>query len=311
MKTQKRTLLFTSSFLLVAPAVIAQAVYSTDFTGPLKNDATPSASGIFELGFDGGANGSFPYELGTWGYVGNGGIDDPATGDGSGTSQGNEIDSIGVARAQSIAGTNARAAAVIIDGSGFTAGTEYVITFDVIGGLNRDGTAPAETSGRFWVAEVGGVDATSGIAMDVSYNGWGAQNRPFFTQGTGSAFVNYLTPDDTATENGTNLVGEELPGTTTQNSFTFTYTAGTDIAFAVGTYNNYFAIDNFQIAPAGPGPTTWGGYDIGADSWVDTGGWLGWVNVDADPWVWVINLTTFVYLPESYVEDLGAWMYIQ
>ena len=47
-------------------------------------------------------------------------------------------------------------------------------------------------------------------------------------------------------------------GGTTQTSFSFTYSSGTDIAFAVGTYNNAFAIDNFEInATAVPEPSTY------------------------------------------------------
>jgi hypothetical protein len=244
----------TSLFLLaggLTSAAVLHGQINVNFDGPSKSDATPGASGIFEYGYDGTADGLTPYVLGTWGYVGNGGIDDGPAGDGSGVGSGNERDSTGVARPQTIAGTNARAVGVIFDGSVLTPGVQYTLTFDVIGGQRNDLGTPADgtdSSGRFWLAEVGGINANGGVAMDVSFNGWGAANRPFYTQGTG-AFVNYLTPDDTGTANGTNIVGEELVDLTTENSFSFTYTAGTDIAFAVGTYNNNFAIDNVAIVP--------------------------------------------------------------
>lgn len=293
---------------VMASVVSAQAeIWSEDFTGPAKDDTTPGGSGLFEFGFDGDVNGDATYALGTWMHVSNGGIDDPAAGD--------EIDSTGVARPQSNAGNNARSVSVIIDGSLFTAGVDYTISFDVIGGLNRLDEAAAENSGRFWVAEVGGIDATSGIVMDVSYNGWGMTPfpRPFYTQGTGTAFVNYLTPDDSpagSTFNGTFVIGEELNGTTTVNSFNFTYTAGTDIAFAVGTYNNDFAIDNVVITEA-VAVTKWAGlYDIDEAGIVDTGNWMGLLYVENDPWIWSYSLEDWIYLPEAHVGSDGGWGYV-
>ncbi|MEX0324901.1 MAG: hypothetical protein AB3N33_02305 [Puniceicoccaceae bacterium] len=53
------------------------------------------------------------------------------------------------------------------------------------------------------------------------------------------------------------------------------------------------------------GETTWYGYPIVADNWVDTGAWLGWVNISFDPWVWVDALSKYVY-----IGDDSGWVYI-
>jgi hypothetical protein len=76
------------------------------------------------------------------------------------------------------------------------------------------------------------------IQIDGTHNGG---TEPFVANG--SALVDYIT---TGSNSSDAIVGETVVGTTL-TSFNFTYSAGTDIAFSVGTYNNVFAIDNFQI----------------------------------------------------------------
>jgi hypothetical protein len=231
--------------------------YSTDFStvNTFSNSAVNSSLG------DGGAGGAFAYN--TWWFSnGNGGINEAAEGRGDGlnpSASDNPISSIGLNRAQDASGTNARANWVVFGATDFTIGESYEISFDVIGGLARDGSAPGDTTGRFWVASLSGYDASGSnyIQMDGTHNGWGAAGATPFAA-NGAASVAFLTADDSpagAGFNGQNIAGEELNLTTTANTFTFEYTGG-DIGFAIGAYNNHFAIDDFQIA-AVPEPSTY------------------------------------------------------
>jgi len=61
---------------------------------------------------------------------------------------------------------------------------------------------------------------------------------------------------------------------------------------------------------AGP-PLLWAGYQIEPDGRsVNTGDWLGWIDVGTPPWVYSYTLNKFIYLPEDEITDLGAWSYL-
>jgi len=63
-----------------------------------------------------------------------------------------------------------------------------------------------------------------------------------------------------------------------------------------------------EVASATP---FWAGYPIGVDNNVDTTPWLGWIKIsDTSDWVWVYNLSKYIYLPELYVSPGGSWSYI-
>lgn len=65
-----------------------------------------------------------------------------------------------------------------------------------------------------------------------------------------------------------------------------------------GTFSNatvYF--EDIEAYIEGTGPATWNGYTIGDNGWVDTGDWMGMVNVTEDPWIWVANLEAYIYIP--------------
>lgn len=54
----------------------------------------------------------------------------------------------------------------------------------------------------------------------------------------------------------------------------------------------------------------WAGYLIDEDGrTVDTGAYLGVVDIAADPWVWVYDLGKYIYLPESHVMGGGGWSF--
>jgi predicted esterase len=220
------------SLLLSTSALSAADTFTEDFSSPSK---LANSGATAELG-NGGS-----YSYGTWVYSnGNSGVDDAATGNGSGSDANNQIDSTGLARPQSARGNNSRALSIILDGSPFASGVEYTVSFDVIG------DADGGNSGRYWLALISGHDADDGILIDGTHNGWGSGAgfpKPFTASGNGNATINYL--EDSAS-NGVLISGENSAGTTAV-SFTFIHDGVSDVAFAVGTYSNLFAIDNVSI----------------------------------------------------------------
>lgn len=222
-------------------------ILSEDFTGPVKQPY-PGADGSLGSGGTGA-----PYDtFGTWVYSGgNSGIDEFGEGSEDGSGPGNQLSSIGLNRPQDFRGTNARANWVIFESSNFADGLDYTISFDVIG----DGDPGATDNGRYWLAEIYGYDDSgfNFIEADGTHGGWGGGAKPWV--GNGSATVNFIEDD---ANNGVPIMGETAAGST-EVSFTFTYdgTNGADIGFAIGTYNNAFAIDNFEIVelPAPPPET--------------------------------------------------------
>lgn len=68
--------------------------------------------------------------------------------------------------------------------------------------------------------------------------------------------------------------------------------------------------ENIEGYVEGGETPTWAGYPILDDGWVNTGEWLGWINVTHAPWVTIVNLDKYAYLPEESVGTSGAWMYL-
>jgi len=58
------------------------------------------------------------------------------------------------------------------------------------------------------------------------------------------------------------------------------------------------------------GSPEWKGYPIVEDGWVDTQGWLGWVQVDQDPFIYSLSLSGWLYVPESQTGEGGGWVYV-
>ena len=72
--------------------------------------------------------------------------------------------------------------------------------------------------------------------------------------------------------------------------------------------------DAENLSEPGEVVETWGGYTvvIGEDGkkWVDTGSWLGWVNVESAPYVFMLDLGTWAYMAEPAGTASGAWTYL-
>ena len=63
-------------------------------------------------------------------------------------------------------------------------------------------------------------------------------------------------------------------------------------------------------APEAPTLGTWGPWDIAdAKGNVDTGSWLGWLNVVHKPFVWSYDLESYLYIEEDNIDSDGSWSY--
>lgn len=94
------------------------------------------------------------------------------------------------------------------------------------------------------------------------------------------------------------------------------YFGGTDAGTQIP-YQGYF--DEFRMGNsfeavtgvAGTQAPEWAGYPVDEETGaVDTGDFLGWLNVNLSPWVWVSDLNQFVYAEETGVGEDGGWIYI-
>ncbi|NDV61874.1 hypothetical protein G0Q06_05375 [Puniceicoccales bacterium CK1056] len=71
-----------------------------------------------------------------------------------------------------------------------------------------------------------------------------------------------------------------------------------------------YGVRVFTVSGEPTEPSTgWAGYAIEEDGWVDTGDWLGWINVTSGDFVYVNSSKMYIYLPEALVTDSGAWNY--
>ncbi|MEX0331082.1 MAG: hypothetical protein AB3N64_06615 [Puniceicoccaceae bacterium] len=70
-------------------------------------------------------------------------------------------------------------------------------------------------------------------------------------------------------------------------------------------------LDNvvWQVFTTDTGPTDWNGFPIAGDGVsVDTGNFLGWIDISADPWLWVYATNNYIYTSEGFNES-GGWAY--
>jgi hypothetical protein len=53
----------------------------------------------------------------------------------------------------------------------------------------------------------------------------------------------------------------------------------------------------------------WAGFPVVAGQFVDTAGWLGWLNILAAPYIYSESLSQWLYLEEAQVNEAGTWAY--
>jgi len=54
----------------------------------------------------------------------------------------------------------------------------------------------------------------------------------------------------------------------------------------------------------------WAGFEVDDEAWADTGDWLGRLYLWDAPWVFVMDLDRYLYIPESGVYPYGGWVYM-
>lgn len=65
---------------------------------------------------------------------------------------------------------------------------------------------------------------------------------------------------------------------------------------------------NFAPLPDVELTTLWAGYEVDETGWVDTGAWMGWLNVAQDPWIWSQDLQDYLYV--GGISETGAWIFV-
>lgn len=65
-----------------------------------------------------------------------------------------------------------------------------------------------------------------------------------------------------------------------------------------------------NLDPPLPPSETWAGYPVSSAGDADTEGFIGWINVLQDPWIWSYSLSGWMYLPEGNVSESGGWAYV-
>jgi hypothetical protein len=73
--------------------------------------------------------------------------------------------------------------------------------------------------------------------------------------------------------------------------------------------------DSYDTAPteAFDPDWLWGRYeyvDVGPTRYVDSGGWLGWLDVTFAPWTWHLGASSWLYITEPVAAANSGWLYI-
>ncbi len=92
---------------------------------------------------------------------------------------------------------------------------------------------------------------------------------------------------------------------------TFTNATSLTTEYQASSNGKFIASGVAIISTGSVEPPEWAGYPKRPDGYVDTTPFLGWIWVsDTSDWVWSVNLSKFIYLPEYIVSESGSWMYI-
>jgi len=96
------------------------------------------------------------------------------------------------------------------------------------------------------------------------------------------------------------------------------------IITTVGVVSDVKSKDNFYVddiyvdttgynltSPVAAGYGKWGPWDIiDADGNVNTGGWMGYINVALDPYIWSYSLSSWAYVDSATITNGGSWVYV-
>lgn len=167
---------------------------------------------------------------------------------------------------------------------------------------------------------------TVNISIDI-LNGsgsWAAVLKQFEKGGQELSQANKLVWSQTG-NTGWNSYGSTTPymATTTRSNTgaqTLTFALTVDASTPPDTYDLVMAIAtksglqyqeaHFYLEVASAPPTQWAGYPILDQGIVDTGSWLGLIHVGTEPWVYIYDMSSYVYLPEAQVAAGNYWIFV-
>jgi hypothetical protein len=225
----KKMMIMLTAMLIGGSAVADVTLFSEDFSGSVGTDYFGGV-GNFAYGYDPGAAYK-KLEYSQWGAVA-----------AAATFTG------GVAIPNPTAGTSSKSIGTFLDPSLFAGyeGETLTLHFDIIGD-----TGGIERNARAWVYEASGYD-TSGnndwhLALDAALNSGNPMDNLLIDDTAGGATVTELVKS----------VDLITAVDSTDNTLTFTYSAGTGIGLAFGSYNTDMAFDNVSITVV-PEPGTFG-----------------------------------------------------
>lgn len=55
---------------------------------------------------------------------------------------------------------------------------------------------------------------------------------------------------------------------------------------------------------------SWNGYSMSSEGIVETGDFMGTLNVAEEPWIWSYDLEAYIYMPADSITEQGSWVYI-
>ncbi len=93
-----------------------------------------------------------------------------------------------------------------------------------------------------------------------------------------------------------------------KGTYDITITVGDDVYETSLTLEDDVAV-TVPVVTDGTG-SHWGAYEIGEDFWVDTGNWLGWLQVEFAPWVWSLDFVQWFYFPFETANAGTGWCWI-
>ena len=199
--------------------------------------------------------------------------------------------------------------------------TPQSLTIDL--GTQLDGTSRGALNA--FQVEPGG---TVNLSMDLMYGSgkWAAQLKQLAKGGQALDLANTLVWSQSGNTGWRSYGTADPYFTTSINSSTtaktLTFALTIDAATPADTYDLVFAVagksgslyyqeEHFYLQVVGATATGWAGYAPDLEGNIDTGSFLSWINVSKDhDWVWVYNLGKYVYLPEEFVDQSGAWVYV-
>lgn len=82
--------------------------------------------------------------------------------------------------------------------------------------------------------------------------------------------------------------------------------AGGTMGTGTITFSN---LEAFVVGDEQPTPT-WLGYPIDENGWANTGDFMGYVYAAAAPWVWNLNLQSWMFIPAEEAGEFGEWVFI-